>query len=144
MIKADSKPIYNGWGWDDYWTCEQWVLWHEELLKAHGLQEANIIWRNHWFVSANDTWFPTDQSDLCATNRTFANYFKAKGIDVSGPIADTFIDLRDTKDTFWDKFKDSIDKVFNIIIVFIVLYLVFVLWRFLKKNQLTKKKSSIP
>lgn len=142
MITADSKPIYNGWGWDNYWTCNQWILWHEELEKEYGLQEANTIWRNHWFVPENDSWFPTDQSDLCATNRTFVKYFKSKGIDVSGPIADTLIDLRDTKDTFWDKFRDSIDKIFDILIIFIVLYFAFILWRLVKKNQLLKSKVS--
>lgn len=139
MITANSKPTYNGWGWGDYWTCEQWRLWHEALEKIHGSKEAKVIWSNYWFVPENDSWFPTDQSDLCATNRSFVSYFNSKGIDVSGAIGDTLIDLRDTKDTFWDNFRDSIDKVFNIGIVFIVVFLIFVLWRFIKNNQLVQR-----
>ena len=43
QITADSQPIYDGWGWDDHWSCEDWIRWHQCLRTKYGLQQANYI-----------------------------------------------------------------------------------------------------
>lgn len=40
-ITADSTPVYDGWGWDDYWEAPDWMTWHAAMKKKYGLNEAN-------------------------------------------------------------------------------------------------------
>lgn len=35
-ITADSTPVLDGWGWDDYWDSEDWIQWYKLLLKKYG------------------------------------------------------------------------------------------------------------
>lgn len=40
-ITSSSSPDYDDWGWDDYWSCEDWVEWHKKLKEAFGKDVAN-------------------------------------------------------------------------------------------------------
>ena len=41
-IIADSKPNYDNWGWDDYWSCEDWIEWYAKLKEKYGKKEADV------------------------------------------------------------------------------------------------------
>jgi len=47
-ITADSLPDYDGFGWDKYWTCTDWMIWYSRLKDAHGAAEARLTWKTHW------------------------------------------------------------------------------------------------
>ena len=47
-ITAESKPDYDDWGWDDYWSANDWLLWHRALKAKYGLTEANIKFLTAW------------------------------------------------------------------------------------------------
>lgn len=47
-ITADSTPLYDSWGWADYWSCSDWINWHKALRSKHGLDKANKIWVDAW------------------------------------------------------------------------------------------------
>jgi hypothetical protein len=47
-ITADSIPIYDTFGFADYWSGSDWVLWHKELLKKYQTDRANQIWADAW------------------------------------------------------------------------------------------------
>lgn len=53
-ITAESKPDYDDWGPDDYWSLEDWITWHKALVKKYGKsdkfgsQKADTEWLTAW------------------------------------------------------------------------------------------------
>lgn len=45
---ADSKPDYDGWGPDSWWTSNDWMTWHRSLKARYGLDDANVRFVNAW------------------------------------------------------------------------------------------------
>lgn len=45
---ADSKPDYDGWGPDSWWTANDWMTWHRSLKARYGLDDANVRFVNAW------------------------------------------------------------------------------------------------
>lgn len=69
-IHADSIPDIDEWGYDTWWDCEDWILWHKLNVQKYGRKGANqkfaIGWGNQSMGSA-----PLD----CMTfNSNFKNY----------------------------------------------------------------------
>lgn len=56
QITAASEPDLDDWGWDDYWTCAQWIEWHKKMVPVWGIDEANarfIYWFNQQSIGAH-------------------------------------------------------------------------------------------
>lgn len=72
---ADSKPDYDGWGPDSWWTANDWLTWHRSLKARYGLDDANVRFVNAWeqqgALSA-----PLDARSF---NTAFRDYAKANG-----------------------------------------------------------------
>lgn len=47
-ITADSKPLYDTFGWADYWQCADWINWHKALVAKYGVDSANKTWADAW------------------------------------------------------------------------------------------------
>ena len=47
-ITADSEPILDKWGWDFYWSLNDWLVWHREMKKKYGNEKANRIFISWW------------------------------------------------------------------------------------------------
>lgn len=76
MITANSQPNYDEWGWDDYWSCEDWVEWHKALKNAYGQSQANQT-----FVQAfHQASFGASSYDCRTFNTAFRTYAKDNGI----------------------------------------------------------------
>ena len=45
---ADSKPDYDGWGPDSWWTANDWMTWHRSLKARFGPDDANVRFVNAW------------------------------------------------------------------------------------------------
>lgn len=41
VITSQSTPDYDDWGWDDYWSCADWITWHKAMVKDFGKDYAN-------------------------------------------------------------------------------------------------------
>lgn len=77
-ITADSKPVYDKWGfWEgSYWGCEEWRLWYFALKKKYGKDEARIIWVQAWEAQE-----PLSSPIDCRTyNTIFKEFIKAEGL----------------------------------------------------------------
>lgn len=76
VITAQSTPDYDQWGWDSYWSCTDWITWHQALEKEFGRSEANRIAQAAWdqqdFFEHNRSW--------CKYNQDFVKYFKSVGL----------------------------------------------------------------
>lgn len=76
VITAQSTPDYDEWGFDSYWSCSDWITWHQELVKVHGPILANRIAQEAWdkqdFFEHNRSW--------CKYDQDFVKYFKSVGL----------------------------------------------------------------
>lgn len=99
-ITAQSQPDYDGWGIDDYWTCNDWMIWHSRLKAEYGLSTANEKWITAW--NEQDVW--ESNYNWCKYNCDFAAFAQSNNlpirnvfskltcgvVDVGGNIADGF------------------------------------------------------
>lgn len=47
-INASSQPVYDTFGFADFWQCEDWMLWYSELRKVYSQQDSDYIWSKAW------------------------------------------------------------------------------------------------
>ena len=47
-ITANSYPDYDSWGYDNYWSCTDWMIWYGKLKQAYGADEARLRWKSAW------------------------------------------------------------------------------------------------
>ncbi len=85
MIDYNSSPDYDDWGWDKYWSCNDWIEWYEALKNQYGRGDAQRRWKSAWFDPQNDTWL-WDKSDSCAYDVSFVDYFNREGISVTSNL----------------------------------------------------------
>lgn len=77
-ITSDSTPDLDEWGWDDYWGCGEWMLWHKANVQAYGKETANTNFIQAW--GSQDSFM--SPYNWCKYDKDFANYFAQQGIDV--------------------------------------------------------------
>lgn len=47
-INASSQPVYDAWGFGEYWGCAEWIKWYNELRKVYTREESDYIWSKAW------------------------------------------------------------------------------------------------
>lgn len=94
-ITADSIPDYDEWLPDDYWTCTQWVLWHQLNVTKYGLQIANQKFIDAW-EQQDDFMSPMI---WCKYDASFINYFKAQGIEGGWLLSNAVVAVTNVADS---------------------------------------------
>ena len=84
-ITYQSEPDYDSFGIDDYWTCNDWMIWHTRLKAEYGLTTANEMWITAW--DKQDSW--ESNYNWCKYNCDFYAFTKKNGIDVSHLLSRT-------------------------------------------------------
>lgn len=72
---ADSKPDYDGWGPDSWWTANDWMTWHRSLKAKYGLDDANVRFVNAWQQQGA----LSSPLDARSFDTNFRDYAKANG-----------------------------------------------------------------
>lgn len=75
VITADSTPVLDGWGWDDYWNCNDWITWHKAMKAAYGPEYANSNFLQHYHQGG----FGASNYDCRTFNSAFKTYAKENG-----------------------------------------------------------------
>ena len=73
--KATSTPDYDGWGWDSWWTAQDWITWHKALKAQYGIDEANSRFLNAWKQQG----IGATPLDARSFDTNFRDYAKANG-----------------------------------------------------------------
>jgi len=73
----NSTPLFDEWGWGDYWSMQDWLTWHGALKQAFGQPLGNDKFVNAWnsrsgFVEA----FGDSRADWLAFNTPFRDHLK--------------------------------------------------------------------
>lgn len=71
-----SKPDYDSWGADSYWSCEEWKQWYFALKNHFGAEEARKIWLK--YASKVDSF---EHFNWCRWNKSFAQFLKDNKLD---------------------------------------------------------------
>lgn len=89
-----ATPVLDGWGWDDYWDCEDWVTWHKANVAMFNTDFANTKFIEQW--KKQDSF--ANPYNWCKYNTTTANYFKAQkspqypnGIDIGWALSNLVV-----------------------------------------------------
>ena len=72
---ADSKPDYDEWGPDSWWTANDWLTWHRSLKARFGLDDANTRFINAWQQQG----IGASPLDARSFDTAFRDYAKANG-----------------------------------------------------------------
>jgi len=81
-ITFDSVPVYDNWGWADYWECADWMAWHKALVQKYGVSAANDRWMSAWQKNSWDA-----ATNWCRYDPNFVNYMDSQGIETSNIIS---------------------------------------------------------
>lgn len=76
-ITWESVPDYDTWGIDEYWNCDQWVLYHKALANHFGKPTANQIWDYAYAKSGN----LSNNLNCRSFNSNFRKYVKDNGLN---------------------------------------------------------------
>jgi hypothetical protein len=82
-ITAQSTPVLDGWGWDEYWKCAEWQAWHVELRKLMSAKDAALVFKQAWELQDTSSYPYT----WCKYNQGFRNYMRSQGINVDSPLS---------------------------------------------------------
>jgi hypothetical protein len=73
IITWNTVPDYDEWGYDDFWSCDDWITWHKKLAEHFDEKTATEIW-NYAF---NKTTNLSSNLDCNTFNSSFRAYVKA-------------------------------------------------------------------
>lgn len=106
-ITAQSEPDYDEWGWDEYWTCADWMAAHQKRVLAYGVNAAN-----EWFI---DRWSAQDgfmaPYNWCKYDADFANYFNSQGINVGWLLSNVFVTVSNVTQDGLSIIEDTTDSL---------------------------------
>lgn len=94
QITYDSIPDIDEWGWDTFWSCENWIQWHKALKDHYKSNQANILWVNGWNLSDS-----TGHETLCLLDPSFSYYFKNQGIDIDNTFTAIVVGIQTMAET---------------------------------------------
>lgn len=80
-------PVLDGWGWGDYWDCDDWITYHKSYKAVLGQAAANDMFIKQFKLQTSDM----SPFNWCKYNSTFANYFSSQGIDVGNMISNLVV-----------------------------------------------------
>ncbi len=134
LITSDSKPDYDDWGPDTYWSCSDWITWFYALKKEYGSTVAIQKWEEAW---GNQSIDEHDYS-WCKYDSDFNAFLKKEGIKgASHLLANTIIaatDVIDNVGTAAQKASKTVSTIIPIVIIIAVLLAAF----FVYKNFIVK------
>ena len=76
QINWNTVPDYDEWGYDTYWSCDDWITWHQRLVEHFGEATATDIW-NYAFAQSTNL---SSNLDCNSLNATFRAYVKAHNL----------------------------------------------------------------
>ncbi len=82
LITWNNAPDYDEWGYDDFWSCDDWITWHKKLAEHFGEATATEIW-NHAFKQTTNL---SSNLDCNALDSSFRSYVKSHGLDVNNDL----------------------------------------------------------
>lgn len=71
----DATPDLDGWGWDSFWSAQDWLTWHAAVKARDGLDVANARFLAAW----NQQSFGASPLDARSFDSGFREYARANG-----------------------------------------------------------------
>ena len=86
-ITADSIPNLDDWGWDDYWSVQDWMFWYYKVKAKYGKADANYIFLSNWDKQT----FGASIGDAVTFDSSFRKFLKDNGLyeGVTGGVIGT-------------------------------------------------------
>ena len=89
-ITYASFPDYDDWGWDNYWSCTDWMIWYKRLEEQYGSVEARLRWKSAWEQQSagSGTWD-------CLYNDQFRDFVETNQLGIESYVADVVTSTQD-------------------------------------------------
>jgi hypothetical protein len=76
VINWNTVPDYDEWGFDTWWDCQDWIMWHKRLVEHFNKPTANDIW-NYAYAKSGSL---SGNLDCRTTNNDFRKYVRENGL----------------------------------------------------------------
>jgi len=124
-LNPDAAPVLDGWGWDNYWNCAEWIQWHRAMKATYGQQTANerltLAWESQDWTAHNYSW--------CKYDSSFYDYIKANFPDETANVfAAIWHSGTNVVDTVANA-TDTVKKLAPLLIIFLLILAAMVLYR---------------
>lgn len=115
-ITADSIPDYDEWGYDSYWSCDDWINWHKALKAKFGKTSADKTWTEAWNkqdgFESNYNW--------CKYQGVFNTYVKAENLNATWWLPNILNNVTGVAEDASDAAK-NVSNVIKVIIPVVVI-----------------------
>jgi hypothetical protein len=78
QITWNNAPDYDEWGWDSFWSCDDWITWHKRLVEHFGEATAKEIWDYAFKKTTN----LSSNLDCISLDSAFRAYVKKNNLKV--------------------------------------------------------------
>ncbi len=102
----NTVPDYDKWGVDTWWSCEDWIMWHQELKKHFGSNRARQIWEYAFKRSG----FGSGNYNCAEYNARFRSYQKANDLKTGVILEGTVGDIIDIPTNIIDFASDTVSN----------------------------------
>lgn len=104
VINWNSAPNYDEWGIDDFWSCNDWILWHQKLAQHFGESTATEIW-NYAFAQSTNL---SSNLDCGSIDASFISYVKQHNLNPNSNL------LTDVMGTTTEVLSGALDTTSNV------------------------------
>jgi hypothetical protein len=104
IITWNSVPDYDTWGVDTFWSCDDWITWHQKLAEHFGEATATEIW-NYAFKQTTSL---SSNLDCNSVNSKFRAYVKEHNLSVYSDL------ITQTIGTTTDVIGGTLDTTSNV------------------------------
>jgi hypothetical protein len=105
QITWNNAPDYDEWGYDSFWSCDDWMTWHKKLSEHFGEATATEIW-NYAFKQTTNL---SSNLDCNSFNSTFRAYVKQHNLTVPSDL------VTKTLGTTTDVVGGALDTTSNVV-----------------------------
>ncbi len=72
----NAWPDFDEWGWDTYWSLNDWLTWHATLKQTFGQPVANDRWVEAWMSRQGILAFGDVRADWLTFNSAFREHLR--------------------------------------------------------------------
>lgn len=108
-IPPDSLPDHDGWGWDSFWSCTDWVGWHKSMLKKYGKDYADSKWVGEYDTSS----YGAHEINCATSSVEFETYVKENGLANKSYILSKVYKAQKAIDTVTSPVKNTFETIAN-------------------------------
>lgn len=114
----EADPVLDSWGWDSYWSCDDWRNYMLALITAYGIDQARNVFRTQW--EKQDFW--AKPRSFCKYDAAFYDFIKANFPDEQANVIAGTVHAAGNVGEALDSATDALKHVIPIAVILLLVF----------------------